>query len=106
MNTPEWTLQDRIRKAREHADLTQVEFAERLGVSRNTLNRWEGGIYSPADSVIRQIAQVANIPLDWFYVVDESSTVPLDRLDSPTPPERVVLEWNGDGYTVAQEGGK
>lgn len=106
MNTPEWTLQDRIRKAREHAALTQVEFAERLGVSRNTLNRWEGGIHAPADSVIQQIAEVSKIPLEWFYSADEAQTVHQGSSVSAVPPKRIVLEWKGDNYALADENGK
>lgn len=96
MNTPEWTLQDRIRKAREHAALTQVEFAERIGVSRNTLNRWEGGIHAPSDALIEQIAKVTNIPIEWFYAPAVEST----QRNATTPPERVVLEWDGNNYNV------
>lgn len=106
MTLPTWTLQDRIRKARGHAGLNQSTLAEAIGVSTNSVNRWEKGERNPTQESLESIAQATGVPLSWFYAVDEASTVPTARLDSPTPPERVVLEWKGDGYTVAPENGK
>jgi DNA-binding transcriptional regulator YiaG len=40
-------LAGRIRKARDAAVLTQVELAERLGVSQRTLQGWEAGMSFP-----------------------------------------------------------
>lgn len=103
MTIPIWTLQDRIRKARDHAGLNQSALAEAIGVSTNSVNRWEKGERNPTQESLESIAQATGVPMEWFYAVDESSTAPPARLDSPTPPERVVLEWKGDGYEVATE---
>ena len=35
---PEWTVADRLRKARESADLSQAELAELTGISRRTID--------------------------------------------------------------------
>ena len=40
--------QDQIRQLRKELDLTQQQFAERLGVSFVTLNRWENGQSKPS----------------------------------------------------------
>jgi transcriptional regulator with XRE-family HTH domain len=42
-DVPEWTLGDRLRKAREVAGIRQDEIAERLGVSPATISNWETG---------------------------------------------------------------
>lgn len=39
---PEWTLGDRLRKARVMTGMTVAEFAERIGVSDRTINNAEG----------------------------------------------------------------
>jgi transcriptional regulator with XRE-family HTH domain len=38
---PEWTLGDRLRKARTLTDLTQRSFAHQLGISEDSVKRYE-----------------------------------------------------------------
>lgn len=38
---PRWTVEDRLRKAREVAGLSVNDCAARLGVHRNTVTNWE-----------------------------------------------------------------
>lgn len=38
---PEWTLADRLRKAREMAELDQAQMADRIGVSRRSVINYE-----------------------------------------------------------------
>lgn len=99
MNTPTWTFQDRLRKAREHAGMTQSELAEATGVSLNSLNRYEKGQRSPANDVVSAIAQATNVPLEWFYQ-DESAQPPT----APTGdlPASLTVRWTPDGIEVDQ----
>lgn len=46
----------RIRKLR--GELTQTKFAERIGVSYVTINRWENGRYSPTPLAWKQILKL------------------------------------------------
>ncbi len=39
--------QDAIRALRKHMSLTQMEFAEQMGVRRQTVSEWENGVYEP-----------------------------------------------------------
>ena len=59
MPPPETTLPadypSRVKSIRERLDLTQVRFAERIGVSFATVNRWENGQTRPARLAWRQI---------------------------------------------------
>ena len=45
MTTPDpiFTLGDRLAKARESAGILQLDLADRLAVSRNTIINWENG---------------------------------------------------------------
>ena len=45
----------RVKSVRERLDLTQVQLAERIGVSFATVNRWENGQTKPARLAWRQI---------------------------------------------------
>jgi putative transcriptional regulator len=44
-----------IRSLRERMLLTQTEFAEKLGVSFGSVNRWENGKHEPTMRVKRQL---------------------------------------------------
>jgi len=48
--------------------MSQVKFAELLGISkRNTYSNYEKGVSTPPEEVIRQICNIANVPLGFFY---------------------------------------
>lgn len=42
-DVPQWTLADRLVKARGHRDLSQRDVAAALGISLRTVNRYESG---------------------------------------------------------------
>ncbi|CAM3138664.1 hypothetical protein PSET11_00310 [Arthrobacter ulcerisalmonis] len=50
-----------------HGEMTQAELADRVGVTRQTINAIEQGKYSPSLEVAFQIAHVFNIPLDRVF---------------------------------------
>lgn len=55
-----------IKKIREKLFLTQTEFADLIGVSYETVNRWENGKFNPSMKVkkkIHEICQINNIDL-------------------------------------------
>ena len=62
---PEWTLTDRLRKARELAGMTQKDLAEALGVSKTTITRAEAGEVITHRTLI-QWATTTGVPLDWL----------------------------------------
>ena len=62
---PTWTLTDRLRKAREHADLTQKDLASELGVTVATVSRAERGEGITHRTLI-QWAYITGVPLDWL----------------------------------------
>jgi len=57
-----------IRKLRfEHGEMTQQDLAERVGVTRQTINAIELGKYSPSLEMAFRIAQVFDVPLDEVF---------------------------------------
>ena len=57
-----------IRRLRfEHGEMTQQALAERIGVSRQTVNAIEGGKYSPTLELAFQIAEVFGTSLDEVF---------------------------------------
>jgi len=48
-------MNERLRKLRKMFDMTQQEFADKIGVKRNTIANYEGGRNEPIDAVISLI---------------------------------------------------
>lgn len=59
-------MKDRIRKIRRDLDLTQQEFADRLGIKRGTIANYELGRNEPVDSVISLICREFNVSEEWL----------------------------------------
>ncbi|HEY7485296.1 MAG TPA: helix-turn-helix transcriptional regulator [Streptosporangiaceae bacterium] len=56
----------------EHAQMTQAELADHIGVTRQTIIAIEQGRYSPSLEMAFQIARVFKVPLgDVFQYPDE-----------------------------------
>ena len=45
-------MRDRIKTIRKNAGMTQQQFAEKLGVSRNTIATYETSVRVPIDAII------------------------------------------------------
>lgn len=65
-------LRNHIRTLRFHAgEMTQQTLADRIGVSRQTLNAIEGGKYSPSLEVAFKIALALGKRLDEVFEYEE-----------------------------------
>jgi transcriptional regulator with XRE-family HTH domain len=79
---------DRIREARDNLGLTQFELAVALRSRTGrhpepvTISRWERGVTKPSLRYVRQIAELADLPVSWFF---EGETE-----DEPEPEEAVA----------------
>src|SRR5262245_24654121 len=69
---PVWTLGDRLRKAREHADLLPHEMATKLDLSRNTVGRYESDRIVPKRSVILHWALITGVDSEWLERGEEA----------------------------------
>jgi transcriptional regulator with XRE-family HTH domain len=71
---PEWTLGDRMRKARDHAGLSQDEMGQKLTpisgqpVKHTTIATWERDVHQPRNlmAVLELWAEVTNVDLHWL----------------------------------------
>lgn len=52
-------------------EMTQQELADRIGVTRQTVNAIEGNKYSPSLEVAFRIARVFNVPLERVFQYGE-----------------------------------
>ena len=62
------TIQNNIRRLRfDRKEMTQQELADKIGVTRQTVNAIELGKYSPSLEVAFKIADVFGLPLDQVF---------------------------------------
>ena len=65
---PELPITNCIRELRAaHGEMTQLELAQQLGVTRQTVNAIELGKYSPSLEVAFKIAAVFELPLEEVF---------------------------------------
>jgi putative transcriptional regulator len=62
---------NKIRRLRfDHGEMTQQELAERIGVTRQTVNAIELGKYSPSLEIAFRIARVFGVPLEEAFAYE------------------------------------
>lgn len=94
---PQWTLGDRLRKAREHAGMDQEELALRIGVSRGTVSNYElgRGTRPPKVVVLRAWANECGVPYEWlvdnFRPTYGMKVQPNRGFVSSTLPEQIFI---------------
>ena len=60
------TLREKLIVSRNKAGLSQMELADRLGVSRQAVSRWESGDTTPSVDKLKTLAKIYGVSLDWL----------------------------------------
>lgn len=89
----------RLRQLREDRGLSRVVFAKRLGVSKETVYRYENNIQDPSLERAKQIAMILHTSLDYLTGLEDSYTIKLPQLskeqkDALTEFLRVFVKEN------------
>lgn len=53
-------------------DMTQADLAEKIGVSRQTINAMEKNKYVPSTVLSLKIAQLFKVPVEEIFFLDEN----------------------------------
>ena len=64
-------LHNRIGELRARRDLTQLALAERIGVSRKTINTVENGVFVPSTILALKLARALETPVESIFALDE-----------------------------------
>ena len=60
-------LKDRLKELRRKCGLTQEEVAENLGISAQTVSKWERGLLSPNIALLPKIALLFKCSIDSLF---------------------------------------
>lgn len=71
------SLAKKMIELRKQNGLSQQDLADRLGVSRQAISRWETGAVQPLADSVKSLAQAFQVSTDYLLN---------DDLDTPTPP--------------------
>lgn len=75
------TLAEKIYTCRKKAGLSQEALAEKLGVSRQSVSKWENGDASPELDKLLLLAKVFEVTTDWLLTPD----APEEQEEEPRP---------------------
>lgn len=65
-------MKNSLKVERAILDLTQSELADRIGVSRQTINAMEAGKYVPSTVLALKLAHVFGKPVEAFFILEDN----------------------------------
>ena len=63
-------LANGLKELRAELGLTQAELAERVGVTRKTINTVENGIFTPSALLAIKLAEALNVPVEKLFWIE------------------------------------
>ena len=87
---------ERLKDLRKQAGLTQVDVAEKLGISQPAYASWERGVKKPTQENLVKIAQILNVSVDYLVGNSEEKTDELDNIE-------LLFRMNSKGLTEEEE---
>lgn len=67
-------IASRITEAREARAMSMEDLANRIGVTRQSVSKYENGIMGPSSEMIQAISNVLFFPIEFFYKSETEST--------------------------------
>lgn len=83
---------ERLKELRRQAGLTQVDVAEKLGISQPAYASWERGVKKPTQENLVKIAQILNVSVDYLVGNSEEKSDELDNIE-------LLFRMNSKGLT-------
>ena len=84
------TFSEKLRVLRKSAGLTQEQLANRAGLSKYSISKYENGIKAPSIDTLEQFAHIFRVSID--YLVGLENRKMIDISDVPTDKSHVITE--------------
>ena len=91
-------MNKRLKKLRKTLDLTQQEFADRIGSKRNTVAKYETGANAPSAAVVSLICREFNVNEDWLRNGNCDMFLPVDRENEISRMVKALLSDEGNTF--------
>lgn len=91
-------MNERLKKLRKALDLTQQEFADRIGIKRNSFANYETGRNTPIDAIIISICREFNVSEDWLRDGIGDMFLPTDRNADIAKLTKQLLNEENDSF--------
>ena len=72
-------MNERLKRLRKTLDLTQQEFADKIGIKRNSFANYETGRNTPIDAIIVSICREFNVNEEWLRYGKGDMFMPTNR---------------------------
>ena len=88
-------MSKRLRKAREAADLTQVEVAKLIDKSSTTITNYESGFRKPPMQILKQLSELYGVTFSYLAGFEEPTENEKDLFENDIPE---ILRENGVSF--------
>ena len=84
-------MHERLKKLRKALELTQQEFADKIGIKRNSFANYETGRNTPLDAIVVSICREFNVNEEWLRNGTGNMFLPKNREDEISEIVRNLL---------------
>ncbi len=72
---------NRLKELRTQSGLTQVQLAQRLGITKSVISFYELSERAPSPDVLIRLAQIFHVSTDYLLGLDSKETIDVTGLD-------------------------
>lgn len=89
---------ERLKILRKNLGLTQKEFADRIGIKRNSYANYEIGRNTPLDAIVLSICREFNVNEEWLREGTGDMFNKLDRSSDIAKLTKLLLDEESDSF--------
>ena len=79
-------LSEKIYQCRKEAGLSQEALAEQIGVSRQSVSKWETGEADPEIAKLKLLSTTFNVSVDWLLSEEDTPKTPHSKIEENENP--------------------
>lgn len=86
------SLAEKLVTLRKQKGLTQMDLAERLNVSRQTISKWEAGVAVPRTDNLRALGELYGVSVDYLLDDDAAEATNCTRGTEGAPIDKSIAK--------------